>query len=371
MEFECECVYCGKKFIAGSSTAKYCSDECRKNYDRHTGIFKKCEVCGKEFEVPRSNKSQRFCCLKCQIEWQKTRVGRLNPKYKRVSTICDWCGKEFDMRPYKVGQFQHNFCSIECKREWYSKVWSQREEWKEESRIRAAKILSSGINSETMTKPQIILNDILDDMGLTFKDEYDCKYYSIDTAVFYNDDIYFIEVMGTYWHADRRFYEEIPYEMQANRIKVDKAKKTFVEGTMHKHILYLWEYDLVNEPDLCEKMIEDFINNRLTIYDSSYCCFDGDLFIVDDSVVQYKDLENYSKYINITTKRKMSRRQLDKWITFKCDRCGKEAEQLISRYKKHDKHYCSEECRLADAGQFLRRERLNVETPLNDGDAKV
>lgn len=371
MEFECKCVECGKTFIAGSSTAKYCSDECRKNYDRHSGIFKKCEQCGEEFEVPRSNKGQRFCSVDCQKKWQTTRVGRLNPKYKRIPYKCDWCGKEFDLRPYKIGQFKHFFCSIECKREWYAKVWSQSEEWKEKSRLRATRMLSDGLNNETMTEPQILLNDMLDDLGLVLKNEFSCKYYSIDTAIFYNDEVYFIEVMGTYWHADRRVYPEILYEMQADRIKIDKAKRTYVLENMNKNILYLWEDDIVKDPQMCMELIMHYIHDELDIFDSSYYCYYDTLLVVDNPIMQYKDIDDYTKYINIQTKEKMSMKQPDKWITFNCDHCGKESEQLISRYSKHKKHYCSEECRMAEAAQFLHRERLNVETPLENGDAKV
>jgi len=72
---EIVCKHCKKSFIVDPcrlKTAKFCSMECRnKAYVGrifHTApkINKKCEVCEKEFSVPPSSKSRKFCCRKCQ-----------------------------------------------------------------------------------------------------------------------------------------------------------------------------------------------------------------------------------------------------------------------------------------------------------------
>jgi len=59
---------------------------------------------------------------------------------------------------------------------------------------------------------------------------------------------------------------------------------------------------------------------------------------------EYEALE-LKQIMDIKLKEKISKKQLDKWITYKCDVCGKENKQLISHYNKNKHHYCSNECR--------------------------
>jgi predicted RNA-binding Zn-ribbon protein involved in translation (DUF1610 family) len=56
------------------------------------------------------------------------------------------------------------------------------------------------------------------------------------------------------------------------------------------------------------------------------------------------DKKELNNIIDIKTKIKMCKKQQEKWITFKCENCGKEREELISHYKKHKHHYCCREC---------------------------
>lgn len=343
------CLNC-KKIIFGKNK-KYCSRKCGEEYRRKiNGVDKVCEICGKHFIAPKTHLSQRFCSIQCQGKWQSTQTGSNNPRYKRKEVLCDWCGKSFDMRNYMVGKNKHKFCSIECSRSWYSNVFSKSDEWREESRIRAAKILTDGLLDKTDTNPQLKVNEILESLGLCFENEYNCKYYSIDSCIYYNDKLYFVEVMGRYWHCDRRYYKEIKYQQQWDRIIRDKAKRSYIKNEYGINILYLWEDDLDNI-DLCTKIIMSYINDNLDVYDSSMMYIDGDeLSAYTDIELQYMnyDLDCLKLYLNITKGEIKSHKQLDKWITFNCDFCGKETEQLKSRYNKHSNHYCSPECRIKD-----------------------
>lgn len=345
------CVNCGNTIVMNTSTKKYCNKECEKEYRIKTkGVKKKCEVCGNDFIAPPDHKEQRFCSRTCQGKWQSTKTGRDNPKYKRVETTCDWCNKTFDMRNYMVGKDKHNFCSVECSRAWYSNVFSQSEEWKEESRKRATKLLNDGIIEKTDTAPQLKVNSMLDDLKIQYENEYNCIYYAVDNAIFYNKQIYFIEVMGTYWHCDRRFYPQIKYQQQWDRISKDKAKNKFIKEKYNVNILYLWESDIDNK-ELCKKLIMLYLNNELTIYDSSYYFINeyGNVelnqFVKELQFMNY-DLEYLKLYVNITHGEKRSMKQNDKWITYNCEFCGKEKEVLISHYNKVNHHYCSNECRI-------------------------
>ena len=57
------------------------------------------------------------------------------------------------------------------------------------------------------------------------------------------------------------------------------------------------------------------------------------------------DSEDIRNITDTTVKEKMSHKQLDKWITYNCEYCGEEKEQLISHYNTSENHYCSNECR--------------------------
>lgn len=81
------CENCGKETYKTKTHMKvnkhhFCSQECsiefRVKQSRETVC---CEFCKESFIKKRSS-PQRFCSMKCQNEWQKTRVGKLNPKFE-------------------------------------------------------------------------------------------------------------------------------------------------------------------------------------------------------------------------------------------------------------------------------------------------
>ena len=57
------------------------------------------------------------------------------------------------------------------------------------------------------------------------------------------------------------------------------------------------------------------------------------------------DLEDLNKVVDLSEKDIISGRDESKWITFNCEYCGEEKEQLISRYNKNKRHCCSDKCR--------------------------
>ena len=153
----------------------------------------------------RKKSGQRFCSAICQAEWQKTRTGELNPNYSKESIICDYCGKEFLISKYRVNLTTHHFCDKKCRQKWYSTIWSQSETWKEESRKRAAKLLSN--NPITLTIPQLQLNTILQELEVKYKNEEVFGHYSLDNYLY--EENLMIEVMGDYWHCNRLIYDTI------------------------------------------------------------------------------------------------------------------------------------------------------------------
>lgn len=257
-----KCENCGKEVYQTKTQynrAKhhFCSNTCQKEF-QHLALFedRKCEICGKSFHVSKKS-TQRFCSTDCQKEWQKTIVGEFNPRYTRKKITCESCGKEFVDKNYKTKNGQHNFCSNQCRRKWYSTVFSQSEEWKEISKKRAVSILENR-KIDTNTKPQIIINDLLDKMNISYINEKGFKYYAVDNYL--NEHNLIIEVMGDFWHCNPTKYDNPNIqEIHRKRLPKDKAKHTYFKNIHNIEILYLWESDIYNNIQLCELLIDNYI----------------------------------------------------------------------------------------------------------------
>ena len=123
-------------------------------------------------------------------------------------------------------------------------------------------------------------------------------------------------------------------------------------------ILYLWEEDLNIRPDLCRKLILLYIQNKgkLDNYHSMNYHMDEkcDVALNKDIIIPYMywDIEDINKIVDDSVKIKTSKKQLDKWISYSCDFCGKECEELISHHKNNKNHFCSTTC-------FLEFKKLN------------
>lgn len=294
------CDNCGKEIIQKRSQynrAKhhYCNNQCQKEY-QHKERFEKreCIICNKEFEVSKTSK-QLLCSSECQKEWQKLQIGLLNPRYTRLPVRCENCGKEYYVKKYKTENGQHLLCSKQCRVQWYSEQWSQQEEWKYQSRMRAVQILENRY-IDTNTKPQRITNSILDELDVDYKNEMNFGFYSADNYLL-NENL-IIEVMGDYWHSNPIIYEErnLLNDVQSKRITQDKAKHTYIKRFYDIEILYLWEKDLYDRPDLCKRLIEEYIINHgeLNNYHSFNYKLNGEEIILNQEIIHAYFDENES-----------------------------------------------------------------------------
>lgn len=348
------CSNCGKNYIRRKQSSRYnnnyCSLECELEFKhKESWEFRKCEICGKEFECLKST-TQRFCSIQCQSIWQsqfligENAVGYNHEFSKEDRTIiCEWCGNPFEVSPHKIGIAK--YCSDKCRQEYFSNVLSQTPEWKERSRKYAVRNLENGVWN-TNTGIQIIVNDFLNELNINYKNEKGFVYFAVDNYLI--DFNLIIEVMGSYWHCDHRIYNNINYEMQVNRIRMDKIKHTYLLNNHNINILYLWEYDIENYPELCKNIIIHYVNNNGNIenYHSFNYVYDNELTIKNNIEIPYMDwdINNLKSIIDTSVKEKMSHKQQDKWITYNCEYCGNENEELISHYNKQKHHYCSREC---------------------------
>lgn len=347
-----KCVNCGKDITKHRDNIKkninnYYCDDCRKDYQHKQFYeYRKCEICDKKFEVRKSSK-QKICSRECQNQWQTTRTGKSNPKYKDTNIACDYCGKIFHISQYKLKNNSKHFCSKKCTRTWYSEIYSQSDEWKLESVKRTVKMLENGDFSHTNTSIQIKINDILNNLKINYINEKGFVNCAVDNYLI--DYNLVLECMGQYWHCDNRKYKEINYVMQVNRIKMDKIKHSNLLNNYGINILYLWEKDINENPMMCELLIQEYIKNHgiLQNYHSfNYKLNSNQLIISNNVIIPYMDwdINDLHKIINISVKNKMSHKQEDKWTKYNCEVCDKECEQLTSHYNKSKSHCCSYEC---------------------------
>jgi len=280
----------------------YCSNNCQIEY-RHKAAYedRSCEICGKIMNVSKISK-QRFCSDECQNKWQESCVGHNNPRYNRLEVKCSYCGNVIEVHPCDIKNKKHQFCNTKCRRNWYSEVFSQSEEWKEKSRIRGTSILSSGAIPSSLTSIQLKINSILNDNKISFTNEYNCKYFAIDN--FLNESNLMIEVMGDYWHTNPNQYKIIKYKHQAKTISRDKAKRTYINNNYGINILSLWECDINNDVELCTKIIQEYIGSGglLQNYNSfNYSLKDNRIVLNTDIIYPYfeVDIDEYRNKIEI------------------------------------------------------------------------
>lgn len=259
------CEWCGKAIFKTPyqlSKAKhhFCNNTCSHEW-RHeqATVVCVCRYCGKEFKKRRSS-PQRFCSVDCHNMWQKENAlrGSDHPRAKRATVSCDWCGKFIEIHEHELAEHQNHFCSLECRRVWYAKIWSQKADWKNSSRIRAAEILKRN-NGITKTRPQMIVNNMLLNLNINFENEKTFKYYSVDNYL--TDFNLIIEVMGDYWHGNPNNQVSLN-EIQIKNKRRDSAKHTFILNYYNIQILYLWENDIIKCPEKCYALIKKYVDSK-------------------------------------------------------------------------------------------------------------
>ena len=250
--YQYKCANCGADIYRcrkQNTCNVFCNQKCLSEYKhkQHT-INKTCEICGASFECPKSS-TKRFCSPQCQIKWQQINAPRgvEHHSYRRDVSLeertlkCSWCGKVYVVQPYKINISK--FCSVKCKHSAMIDTARHKKSWSE----------------RVDTAPQRLVNQLLQELHIDYRNEYPCGCFSIDNYCV--ESKLFIEVMGTYWHADIRKYDTIS-EIQKRDIIQDKKKATYVLNHTGKHILYLWEEDLKNNLELCKQLIDLYIQNQ-------------------------------------------------------------------------------------------------------------
>lgn len=289
-----QCEYCGKtvyKTLSQYNNRKqhFCSNKCQSLLKREIAFeHRPCEVCGEDMYLSKKS-TQRFCSTECQRTWQIGNTGFKNKRFQGGYVKCENCGNDFLLGKYRLELNTRHFCSTACRQTWYADVWSQSDEWRLESKERAANLLKDN-PVVTQTKPQLITNSILDSLGITYRNEEVYTYYSLDNYLPEFDLA--IEVMGDYWHSSPFKYPDTVNDRQRQVIARDKAKHTYMKKFYGIEILYLWESDILKRPDVCTKLIRHYIEcgGSIQNYHSfNYSVVDGRLALNDVIVRPYQD----------------------------------------------------------------------------------
>lgn len=273
-----------------------------------------CECCGKEtIKTPNVYKLSQnsYCSLECYWKDKTNKMdhGEDSQFYNRITTNCTNCGKEIKIIPYnykKTNSFgdNHNFCCQECYWEYRKKYYVGEKsamsnyQYTEEQleKIKNNVLKNSRSAKRFDSKIQLSINNILENNKINYKREYVVKYYAIDNYL--TDYNLMIEVMGDYWHTSPLKYNENKYlinQTQQRGLLHDKQKHTYIKTHNDIEILYLWESDINNNIELCEKLILKYINNngKLKNYHSfNWELRDGNLFLCDQIIIPYQDMNS-------------------------------------------------------------------------------
>ena len=114
--------------------------------------------------------------------------------------------------------------------------------------------------------------------------------------------------MGDYWHTSPLRYNKDKYlisKLQQRGLQHDKQKHTYIRNHLNIEILYLWEYDIDNNPVMCEELIKLYIkrNGILPNYHSFNWKYSNDvLHLNKKTIIPYQDMKT-DEYRNLIKKK--------------------------------------------------------------------
>lgn len=103
-----KCAFCGNIFSflmcyekEGKNAGTYCSNKCRDEGKKKKRLRKECMKCHKEFFVPKSRASRKYCSLQCS-----------GNNKSRITKTCVTCGDKYDVNKHR--EETSKCCSFQC-----------------------------------------------------------------------------------------------------------------------------------------------------------------------------------------------------------------------------------------------------------------
>jgi endogenous inhibitor of DNA gyrase (YacG/DUF329 family) len=306
--FKINCDQCGLEIERTQSEIDraenhFCTKECadkymkgKINYNNRKGHEVKCYNCKIDFYFPKyriESQERYFCSQECRKVWLKSEEFSIlisqieRTKIDRIQVECSECGEIVEKFPSELRGELH-FCSNDCRGSYFLK--HNPNPTKEKIKVYCytcgkEKLVHQSIYNLnkfffcshdcyqqkrmeisdfkfTGTSIHLKIDDLLDELGIKYKNEEGFGYYSMD--IFLPEYSLGIEIMGDYWHGNPNKYADISElnEIQLKNISKDRRKNTFINKKFNTKILYLWEYDINKRLDVCEELIKDFISNK-------------------------------------------------------------------------------------------------------------
>lgn len=283
------CLNCGKPL--DRCETKYCSKKCYQEYKHKKFLdsltYNKCIICGK----PTLN--DKYCSMKClgkdesrkeqaiknlnnEHSWSKNEIEYLKENYGilTLQEIEDFL--QINKEAIIAYAHKHNIIS---KRKWtkddlnYLKNNFDKDIEELSNYLHKTKFailneyarLNSFIDKDgnSIISPQQFIANYLESLNIDFKEEIKIGKYKTDIFVYGID----IEIQGTYWHFDKRFYnyQELS-DSNKKKIESDKRKKEFLES-INIPVFYIWEYDIFSNPQKVKNDIKELVNKYKKLYE--------------------------------------------------------------------------------------------------------
>jgi len=281
------------------------------NTSKPTRVKLICDVCGKEYTKVLhryleacEKESGSYCSVKCLGKANGIReIGKGNPRYCSVIKVCEVCGKEYECPPRKLKRKDrfgdtHFYCSAECAYKGRSLFYTGDRNCSYEYQhdpANAEKIQINGekaremsmrANAKRYSKIHKKINYILDNNNFGYVNEKKVNKYYYD--IYLIDFNLYIEIMGYYWHSNPHVYTEIDklYDAQIQHCERDAIKNDIIRKN-NSSVLYLWEVDIKNRPQLCEDLIKLFIQRDGNLENYNSFNYNDDLTLKDEIAFPY------------------------------------------------------------------------------------
>ena len=270
-----KCPNCGKD--APRAEMQFCSMKCRDEYKKKVNEknrqYNKCIICGKE------TLNEKYCSMKCMGEDRATMtymVDNLKNENSWTEEKLEYLKENYGYLPLEeiADHFNSSTSAIIATANRYNIIsvrkWTDEEieitrnninnidyllkELKKSPSAIANQIKRIALeNTENgyNTSPETICKNILDDLELQYQREVPVDNFRLDFLI----DKLDIEVQGTYYHCDTRFYPNgATNDMQAYMISKDKRRTDYLESKGYE-VLYIWEHDLYVNRDYVKELI--------------------------------------------------------------------------------------------------------------------